>query len=325
MQQSVEIFGHLPDGRAVERVTLRAGALSVKLLCWGAILQDLRFGELDYSLTQGSASLGPYLDTMRYHGPIIGPVVNRITGAKAQIGDQTHMFEANQTPNICLHSGETGSYQQLWHLQDVQPDRATLTLEMPDGQGGFPGNRQITATFALLPEARLRLTISAKSDAPTLFNFANHSYWNLDGTDSYAGHILEIAADNFLPTTAHMTPTGDIVPTNGTNYDFRTPRPVSAHAPEFDTNFCLSQTAQVLRPVLELTGQSGVKMRMSTTETGMQVYDARDTGKPYSALAFEAQSWPDAPNHSSTFPSILYRADVAYHQITEWQFYAPLL
>ncbi|MDO7656178.1 MAG: galactose mutarotase, partial [Paracoccaceae bacterium] len=101
MQQSVEIFGHLPDGRAVERVTLRAGALSVKLLCWGAILQDLRFGELDYSLTQGSASLGPYLDTMRYHGPIIGPVVNRITGAKAQIGDQTHLFEANQTPDIC--------------------------------------------------------------------------------------------------------------------------------------------------------------------------------------------------------------------------------
>ncbi len=127
MQQSVEIFDHLPDGRAVERVTLRAGALSVKLLCWGAILQDLRFGNLDYSLTQGSSSFEPYLDTMRYHGPIIGPVVNRIAGAKAQIGDQTHLFGANQTPDICLHLGETG--MQVYDARDTEKPHSALAFE----------------------------------------------------------------------------------------------------------------------------------------------------------------------------------------------------
>jgi aldose 1-epimerase len=53
-------FGTTRSGEAVERVELSAGALRVAVLTYGAILQDLRFGDLPYSLTLGSDRLVDY-------------------------------------------------------------------------------------------------------------------------------------------------------------------------------------------------------------------------------------------------------------------------
>jgi aldose 1-epimerase len=312
MLEPVEIFGHLPDGREVELITLKSYGLQIKLLTWGATLQDLRFANFPYSLTQGPPDPESFLTSMPYHGPIIGPVVNRISGAQAAIWGR---LAVNQQPDICLHSGDTGTHMQLWSLQEATCSHAVLTLDLPDGLGGFPGNRHIVARFELCEGACLRLSITAKSDAPTLFNFANHSYWNLDGSDSFAGHSMQISASHYLPTD-HQ-----VVPTVGSDYDFTKMRALTPRSPNFDTNFCLSTEQKPLRQVMELKGSSGLAMRLSTTQTGLQIYDARDAERPYSALVIEAQSWPDAPNNPK-FPTILYAADQAYHEVTEWQFSA---
>ena len=64
-------------------------------------------------------------------------------------------------------------------------------------------------------------------------------------------------------------------------------------------------------------------MTMATTEPGLHVFDGRDAGRPghqnYEGLAFEAQLWPDAPNHPD-FPTIRLRPGETYQQITEWRF-----
>jgi aldose 1-epimerase len=60
-------------------------------------------------------------------------------------------------------------------------------------------------------------------------------------------------------------------------------------------------------------------MTMATTETGIQIYDGRRLPMPYSALAIEAQGWPDAPNHRG-FPSIRLKAGETYAQTTSWRF-----
>jgi aldose 1-epimerase len=311
------------DGVTVHALTLSAGDLTVSLLTLGAAVQDVRLVGVPYPLTLGSDRVDDYEGAMRHHGTLIGPVVNRLTGAQAPIAGRVHRFEANQDGRLTLHGGAAGTHLKVWQVEDHGPDHATLTIDLPDGEGGFPGNRRITARFELLAPATLRLTVTATTDAPTLMNVANHSYWNLDGSECWDGHSLSINADRYLPTTPDFAPTGQIAPVAGTDMDFRRPRAIAPGGPPLDTNFCLSDARTPLRDVLTLTGRSGLSMTVATTEPGIQVYDGRRAIRPgraaYEGLAIEAQFWPDAPNHEG-FPGIELHPGDPWEQVTEWRF-----
>jgi aldose 1-epimerase len=308
----------------VQRITLSSGELSVALLTWGAVVQSVRLLGVPYDLTLGSDRLADYEGTMRHHGSLIGPVVNRITGARATIDGADHRFEVNQPPDICLHSGAVGTHLKIWNLTELTETSATLGLTLPDGEGGFPGTRHISARFSLI-DTTLRMNVTVFSTKTTLINFANHSYWNLDGTGDWSGHSLQINADHYLPTTEHFTPIGDIVPVADSAMDFRTPKAITPGKDLFDTNFCLSNQRRALTDAMTLTGTSGVSMTMATTEPGLQVYDGRNGIRPghaaYEGLAFEAQFWPDAPNHAA-YPDITLSAATMWEQVTEWRFRA---
>jgi len=325
IQPGIAPFGLTSDGKAVQRITLAAGELAVSLLTWGAVLHSVRLLGVPHDLTLGSDRLADYEGAMRHHGSLIGPVANRITGARAKIDGADHRFEVNQSPDITLHSGAAGTHLKVWTLTEMTETSATLGLTLPDGEGGFPGTRHISARFLLIEPAILRLTVTVFSTKPTLINMANHSYWNLDGSDDWSGHQLQINADHYLPTTEHFTPTGEIAPVASSAMDFRKPRPITPRADLFDNNFCLSLLRRDLTEVMTLTGTSGVSMTMATTEPGLQVYDGRNAIRPgrspYEGLAFEAQFWPDAPNHPE-FPDITLPEATMWEQITEWRFRA---
>ncbi len=318
-------FGTTAKGEAVRQVTLSAGDLTVSILTLGAIVHDIRLAGIDRSLTLGSDRVTDYETTMRHHGSLIGPVANRISTARARIDGMVYELERNQDGRIHLHSGAEATHLQNWDLVEVDERSATLVIDLPDGVCGLPGNRRITATYCVQDDATLTLDITGTTDATTLMNFANHSYWNLDGTETYDGHTLWIAADAYLPSTPDFTPTGEVMAVEGTAMDFRAPRELRAGIPAFDNNFCLSDTSEPLREVLRLTGQSGVSMTLATTCPGVQVYDGRGAERPgrgrYEGLAIEAQHWPDAPNHRH-FPSIKISPDTPYRQTTRWTFRA---
>jgi aldose 1-epimerase len=78
--------------------------------------------------------------------------------------------------------------------------------------------------------------------------------------------------------------------------------------------------------VLWLTGASGVRMALATTEPAVQVADAREARRPgrpaFEGLAIEAQGYPDAPNRPQ-FPPVLLLPGASYRQLTEWRFARP--
>lgn len=316
-------FGATQTGQEVHKITLSAGDLTVSLLTLGAIIQDVRLQGIDRSLTLGSDDLADYEGDMRHHGSLIGPIANRISNARIRLDGMMYELERNQDGRIHLHSGAQATHLQVWNVERVDESSATLTIDLPDGSCGLPGNRKISATFTVTAPATLTLDITGTTDAKTCMNFANHSYWNLDGSDRYDGHQLQIKADRYLPSTPDDYPTGEIVDVSGTNMDFRQTKPITAGAPPFDNNFCLSDGSSDLREVLSLTGQSGVEMSMATTEPGLQIYDARNAQRPgrytYEGLAIEAQGWPDAPNNPK-FPSIVITPATPYRQTTRWSF-----
>ena len=316
-------FGLTAGGKDVDRVEISAGDLTVGLLTMGANLHSVRLAGEPYDLTIGSDHLPHYAKELRYHGGIIGPVANRIGGGRVRIGGMMHELERNQDRKHSLHSGRKSTHYQVWRLADHGPTSATFEIDLADGVCELPGNRTIRAIFEVSAPATLRLTLTATTDDTTLMNLTNHSYWNLDGSDRWEGHSLKIAADHILPITDEGLPTGEIAEVAGTEFDFRVPKVPAPGQPPLDNNFCTGEARGPLRDVLWLKGKSGRTMTMATTEPGLHVFDGRDAGRPghqnYEGLAFEAQLWPDAPNHPD-FPSILLRPGEIYQQITEWHF-----
>lgn len=319
-------------GLPVQRVILDNGTMSVTLLSLGATLQDLRLAGVSHSLTLGSPDVSSYCGVLTYFGAIVGPVANRISGAAATLGGTQFHFEPNDHGRTCLHSGSTGTHAQVWDIGEVNNLSVVFELSLPDGTGGFPGNRVLAARFALTGPRTLELQIAATTDADTWINFANHSYWNLDGTETYAGHQLRIGADRYCVTDAAALVTGDAIPVADSPYDFRQLRALlpGQDAP-IDHNFCLADGRRPTTEVATLIGASGISMTVETTEPGLQVYDAArletggllgHNGHPlgrHAGLAIEAQGWPDAPNQPQ-FPSVVLRAGYSYEQITRWRF-----
>ena len=318
----IDHFGTTPSDEAVQAVTLTAGDLTVRVLTWGAILQSVRLAGVAHDLTLGSDHLADYLGDLKHHGSVIGPVVNRLTNATAVIAGVSHQFEVNFNGRHTIHSGSTGTHRQNWTILAADGTSCTLGLTLPDGQGGFPGLRKIRAEFVVTTPATLTMTLRASTDAETILNFANHSYWSLDGTASFTGHNLRIDAESFLPNDADFKPTGEVRAVSGTPMDFRQSRAVAPAVPDLDTCFVLGNARQSLRDVLWLTGASGLTLTLATTEPGVQVYDARGAQRPggtaYEGLAIEAQGWPDAPNHPD-FPQITVKPGEVFAQVTQWR------
>ena len=177
------IFGQTNRGGAVHKIALSHGALSVDILTIGAVLHSVRLKGVSHDLTVSQGSVADYQGDLRYHGALIAPVANRITGATAVIAGRIHHFGANQDDLITLHSGDAGTHLKVWQIANAGPTHVALTLTLPGGEDGFPGLHKVIATYALHDDATLRLDIHATSDTPTLFDAVNHSYWNLDGTN----------------------------------------------------------------------------------------------------------------------------------------------
>jgi aldose 1-epimerase len=309
-------FGKTATGALVQRVMLRSEKMQVAVLTLGATLQSVRLDGVPYDLTIATQNVADAEGAMCYYGSLIAPVVNRLTGATAQVGGQTAQFEKNFLGKHVLHSGLSGAQHQVWDIADASDSALTLALQLTDGQGGFAGNRDVTARFTL-NGARLQMDVTVKTDAVTLWNAANHSYWNLDGSADYAGHSLELAAGRYLPTDSEFIPTGEIADVTGTDFDFRMQRSIAPQKPPLDNSFCLGSKQEPLREVLSLRGASGVTLRLSTTEAAVQLYDCRHDG--FAAVAIEAQNWPDAPNKAG-FPSIELGAGQSRTQTTVWHF-----
>ncbi|PRY94585.1 aldose 1-epimerase [Hasllibacter halocynthiae] len=310
------------------------GTFGARVLQWGACLQDVRHSAIPHSLTMGTDELSLYEGPMATAGGLIGPVVNRISDARATLDGAEHRLEPREDAGgATLHSGSAGTHRKLWDLADHGPRHVTLRLAMPDGEGGFPGNRTVTARWEVAGPA-LTLTVEAETDAPTWINFANHSYWNLDGTGSAEGHALVSPAERYLDADEEGLVTGRIEEVEGTPLDFRQGRTLAAGPPHLDHCLVLAEEPRSIAPAAVLTGTSGIRLEVDSTEPAMQVYDGwklKDVGAPdhqgrpigpHRGVALECQRWPDAPSHGG-FPSVRLDPGEVYRQMTVWRVALP--
>ena len=328
-----ELFGHMPDGRPVERVKLKGGGLTAHILTFGAVVQDLRLEGHDKPLVLGFESFEPYLSQSPYFGAMAGRYANRIRDGHLEIDGQTYQLDQNFLGKHCLHGGFDGIAHQLWSIDSLDDSAVLLRCALPDGHMGFPGALAIRVRFALLPDGVLDIQMEAETDKTTVINLAHHGYFNLDGSLTIEDHLLQIHAERYLPLDAEAIPTGEIASVSDSWLDFRSPRRLgdAFETSLIDYNFCLSAQRQLLRPIARLESPlSGVSMDVQSTEPGVQAYDGSyietdltgldgQTLCPRAGFCLEPQIWTDAPHHSH-FPQAWLKPGETYRQQTQYTF-----
>ena len=110
MTDYIEIFGATENGQVVHAIHLVGGELRATILTYGATLQDVRLAGTPWPLTLGAMSVAAYEGPFAYFGAIVGPVANRIAGARALIDRRSYAFAANEAGKTTLHGGPTGSH-----------------------------------------------------------------------------------------------------------------------------------------------------------------------------------------------------------------------
>lgn len=317
----MDIFGTCPDGQPVMSCDLRAGGATVRILSWGATVQDYRIAGVDHGLILGGG-LEAYLGPMLYFGAIVGPVANRIAGGHMQIKEQSFDLDKNEDGRRTLHGGSAGFSGRNWRFLNVSEAECKLVLDHPDGLGGFPGPMVATTTYRLDQTGALVIEVTGQPEVDTYFSPAFHGYWNLSGQADLSDHLLTVFADDYLPVGRDQIPLGEPVPVAGTEFDYRTPRHIG---PVLDHNFCLASGQGSMRPVCTLAA-AGLMLEVQSDQPGVQIYNGAtiDTGQmqghggkaygPYAGLAIEPQFWPDTPNQLGYPSSFLPAGDCSRHR-----------
>jgi len=324
-------FGHLPDGRAVDEISLKKGPLEASILTYGALIRDLRFNGRRVVL--GFDRLEDYLAHSPYFGAIVGRCANRIAHGRFTLDGEEIQLAVNETAGHHLHGGPDGFSQRLWSLEQQDKGSALLKLVSQDGEEGYPGRVEVLVRYTLTGAGALRIKMTASADRPTPVNLSTHSYFNLSGERNILNHGLEIAADHYLPVDDTKIPTGEMRKVAWTPFDFAEGRRIgAAGGQDYDHNFCLAdgpREAPEFAAALE-DPDGDCRMEVWTTEPGLQLYDGagiscpvpgldgREYG-PKAGLCLEPQRWPDAPNHPS-FPSAILRPGETYTHVTEYRF-----
>ncbi|MGW4410263.1 aldose epimerase family protein [Nonomuraea sp. NPDC004702] len=310
------IFGTLPSGETVERVELSSGRLRAEVLTYGAVLRSLAVSGLDVVL--GLDTLEDYRTRSRYFGAVVGRYGNRIAGGRFTLDGREHRLPVNNAPNS-LHGGTEGFDGKVWTITARTPASVTLELTSPDGDQGYPGTLTAAVTYTLEDDA-LRLDYAAETDAPTVLNLTNHSYFNLTGGGDVLGHLVRLDAAHYLPVDDGKIPTGELAPVKGTPFDFTEPHVVGERmGGAYDHCYVLDGDIEV--------SAGGLTMRVTTTEPGVQFYTggmldgvATPYG-PFAGLCLETQHFPDSPNQPH-FPSTVLRPGERHASSTTYRFTA---
>ena len=350
-------FGKTPEGQAVEIYTLQnSKGAEARIMTYGGIVQKLTMPDKtgNYAdIVLGFDTLNGYTDpkytgACPYFGALIGRYGNRIGGATFTLDGKIYTLAKNNNGNS-LHGGVKGFDKVVWTAvkADVGPKGPRLVLNYlsKDGEEGFPGNLNVTATYTLTDDNALKLEFTATTDKPTIANLTHHSYFNLNGQGNgdILGHLVYMNSDKTTPVDSGLITTGTLADVAGTPFDFRKPAAIGAHiddkdtvlqyGPGYDHNWVINKPfgkfglmARVVSPT------SGRVMEVWSDEPDLQFYagnflDGTLTGKDgkvyqkRSAFCMEPQHAPDSPN-KATWPSVELKPGQTYHNTIEYKFSA---
>ena len=323
-------FDSIIGGKKTELITIKNHAgMEVCLTNYGGRVVSLSVPDKSGKPTDvvlGYDNISQYADTARTpsdYGSSVGRYANRIKNATINVEGKTYKLRANDMVN-CLHGGgNTGWLHKIYDVKSKNDSSVVFAIIAKDGENGFPGTVNATATYTVKSNNTLDIVFQATTDKETVINMTNHSYFNLNGDPSKEGYnqVMYVNADKFTPSDRFYIPTGEIKDVAGTPMDFRVATAIAnkydssydqiKNATGYDHNWCLNTfkngkgddktvAASLYSP------KTGIFMEVFTNEPGIQVYTGNFQGTGISckhgikypkhvSVCFESQKYPDSP------------------------------
>lgn len=271
-----------------------------------------------------------------YMGAICGRFANRIKGGAFTLAGENYTLAINNGGNA-LHGGLLGTSHRFWSFDEMAFETqnedlsasVAFEINLADGEEGYPGAMNIKVLYTLTSQGALHIDYEALSDADTVINLTNHTYFNLSGEGNglILQHQIKLNAEKYLELDAQNCPTGEIKTVENTPYDFREFRTLQSvifsdfeqvkHAKGIDTPFCVSGHLNLPSAILR-DPKTQRTVTLFTDRPCVQIYTGNwlggESGKQghlyadYSGVALEAQNYPAAPNYPH-FPSAILKAN----------------
>jgi aldose 1-epimerase len=354
---SAQDWGTTQKGEKVRLYTLTGkGGMVARITNFGGVVVDLmvtdRHGKpvnvvLGYddfpSYEKGgiySALIGRYANRLSLKFPVEGKIYEQPAPPPRPGGQASRLY--------IQHGGSNGFQKRVWEAvaHDGPEPSLALTIQEPDGTGGFPGNITVTVTYTVRADNTLVLDYKGTTDKPTVMNLTNHFYFNLNGgVRDISNERLTLFSSRYQPFDANAMPTGVIAPVSGTPYDFTRPVRIGERLalPDvtqavgggmrisgYDTAYLTDGVIGQLRPAARIDDpDTGIVMVTFTTQPGLELYTDNITnqvkgrgGALYGnhwAISLETQRAADTPNHPN-FTSAEVTPDRPLHEVTEYRF-----
>jgi aldose 1-epimerase len=315
------------NGKTVTMLRLRnKKGMELSVMNYGAAVTGLtapdregRFGDV----VLGYEDLDGYTGNDGCMGACVGRYANRIAGGAFELDGREYRLTVNDGENT-LHGGR-GWAGRVFDFR-TEDNAVEFSLEDRDGADGFPGNLTVKVKYTLTDECELVMDYFAVSDSDTVLNITNHSYFNLACGGDVLGHSLRADADFYIPVDSELIPTGEVLPVDGTAFDFRSMRALGRGF--YDHSLVLNgpqPCAALYEPA------SGRLMEITTDMPALHLYCSGmltdRLGKKgvrcgrYGGVCLDPQFYPNSPNVPQ-FPSPVLRAWDTYRHRTVYKFSA---
>ena len=265
----------------------------------------------DNGLAINFSNYGARITSVKYKGKEIarngyvsGRCANRIANACFSLNNKTYYLDRNEGNNH-LHGGTIGFRKKMWSVKEITNSSVSFFLRSPDGDMGYPGNLDIVVTYSLTSNNELVVEFNAISDKDTIINPVNHLFLN---NSSHDGELW-INADEYTEKDNNRIPTGKILPTMGSIYDFRNYKKPNPNI-SYDINYVLKNEGY--RKVASLRKEDRT-IDIYTDRPGLQLYQSKKH------ICLETQLFPDAI-HFKHFPSPVLKKDTAFYSKTVYSF-----
>ena len=334
-------FGRTKAGQTVTAFDLRNGSgMRVRILDFGATVQSLTLPDRNGVLTDvvlGYDDVESYENGSCYYGAVVGRYANRIGNARFVLDGKEYRLEKTPGENNHVH----GVFNKRLFEASADADALVLRYLSPDMEEGYPGNLVVEVRYRLCEDNALEITYQATTDAPTVLNLTNHTYFNLNGQDgsTILDHKVRLNCGHFTEYTESFAQTGRTISVENTPLDFRKEEYIGARFNDgypqlrlctgYDHNMILDGKEGELKLIGTVKSEkTGICLEAFTTEPAVHFYsgnymhfDSVPKGKnnihypKNGGFCLEAQHYPDSVNHPH-FPGTVLRPGEVYRQKT---------
>lgn len=214
------------------------------------------------------------------------------------MGQIVHLT-ADRPPHI-THGGEDTWMSRIWRVDKPTITDTTVSMHfhlhdphMGIHGKGFPGEISASIQVTLTNQNRLQFVYTATTDRTAPIKLTNHAYFNLNGIDipsSVANHIMQSNITTYFETDSESIPTGNILPTSQTLYDFSLPTALMQNFSQVSLDICAINPSDTKGYVEVYSPTTGIKMNVTSDQPCVQIYNGshlKDPCIPFEGLCIE--------------------------------------